>query len=116
MDKALKRANMGLKDMGTMEVNEAFSSVTIACGKILADELGHDKSQCDFSMAGDFKLGGKVNPNGGAIALGHPTGASGCRLPVTMLYEMEREKLSYGLAALCVGFGMGTCVIIEREG
>ncbi len=116
MDKALKRANLGLKDMDHMEVNEAFSSVTIACGKILADELGHDKSQCDFSLAGEFAEGGRVNPLGGAIALGHPTGASGCRLPTTMLYEMERKKQSYGIAALCVGFGMGTAVIIEREG
>jgi len=115
MDKALKRADLQLKDMAHMEVNEAFSSVTIACGKILADELGHDKSQCDFSVAGEFGEGGRVNPLGGAIALGHPTGASGCRLPTTMLYEMERKKQSYGLASLCVGFGMGTCVVIERE-
>ena len=115
MDKALKKANMQLKDMDTMEVNEAFSSVTIACGKILHDELGHPAADCDFSNAGDFRIGGKVNPNGGAIALGHPTGASGARLPCTMLYEMEREKYSYGMASLCVGFGMGTAVIIERE-
>ncbi|NHI93453.1 MAG: thiolase family protein [Candidatus Lokiarchaeota archaeon] len=116
MDKALKRAKVTLKDMDHMEVNEAFSSVTISCGKILADELGHDKSQCDFSAAGEFAEGGRVNPLGGAIALGHPTGASGCRLPTTMLYEMERKKQTYGIASLCVGFGMGTAVVIEREG
>lgn len=115
MDKAMKRANMTLKDMDVMEVNEAFSSVTIACGKILADELGYDKAFCDFSEAGEFAEGGKVNRCGGAIALGHPTGASGARLPCTMLYEMEREKYTYGMASLCVGFGMGTAVILERE-
>ncbi|MFX1450233.1 MAG: thiolase family protein [Promethearchaeota archaeon] len=115
MDKAMKRANMTLKDMEIMEVNEAFSSVTIACGMILSDELGYSKSQSDFSAAGDFAIGGRVNRNGGAIALGHPTGASGARLPCTMLYEMEKEKYTHGIAALCVGFGMGTAVILERE-
>ncbi|MHA1144042.1 MAG: thiolase family protein [Candidatus Helarchaeota archaeon] len=115
MDKALKKANMTLKDMDVMEVNEAFSSVTIACGKILSDELGHDKSQCDFTPEGELAEGGRVNPLGGAIALGHPTGCSGARLPCTMLYEMERKKYTYGMASLCVGFGMGTAVILERE-
>ena len=115
MDKAMKRANMTLKDFDTLEVNEAFSSVTISCGKILADELGYDKSQCDYTASGELAEGGRVNPNGGAIALGHPTGASGARLPTTMLYEMERKKYTYGMASLCVGFGMGTAVIIERE-
>ncbi|MHA1297964.1 MAG: thiolase family protein [Candidatus Helarchaeota archaeon] len=115
MDKAMKKANMTLKDFEIMEVNEAFSSVTIACGKILHDELGYPADQCDFSQDGDFAEGGRVNRCGGAIALGHPTGASGARLPCTMLYEMEREKFTYGIAALCVGFGMGTAVILERE-
>ncbi len=115
MDKAMKKAKMTLKDMDIMEVNEAFASVTIACGKILADDLGYDKSQCDFTTDGELAPGARINRNGGAIALGHPTGCSGCRLPTTMLYEMEREKKSYGIAALCVGFGMGTAVIIERE-
>ena len=99
-----------------MEVNEAFASVTIACGKILTDELGYDKSQCDFTPDGELAEGARINRCGGAIALGHPTGASGCRLPTTMLHEMEREKMNYGIAALCVGFGMGTAVVIEREG
>ncbi|MHA1266689.1 MAG: thiolase family protein [Candidatus Helarchaeota archaeon] len=116
MDKAMKRANMTLKDFDIMEVNEAFASVTIACGKILADELGYDRSQCDFTIDGELAPGARINRNGGAIALGHPTGCSGCRLPTTMLYEMEREKMSFGIAALCVGFGMGTAMIIEREG
>lgn len=116
MDKAMKRANMTLKDMEIMEVNEAFASVTIACGKILADELGYDKAQCDFTPSAELAEGARINRCGGAIALGHPTGASGCRLPTTMLHEMEREKMTYGMAALCVGFGMGTAMIIEREG
>ncbi|MHC1591389.1 MAG: thiolase family protein, partial [Candidatus Helarchaeales archaeon] len=115
MDKAMKKANMTLKDFDTLEVNEAFASVTIACGKILSDELGYDKAYCDFSADGELAEGGKVNPNGGAIALGHPTGCSGARLPCTMLYEMERKKYTYGMASLCVGFGMGTAVILERE-
>jgi acetyl-CoA acyltransferase len=116
MDKAMKRVNMTLKDFEIMEVNEAFASVTIACGKILADELGYDKSQCDFTPDGELAPGARINRNGGAIALGHPTGCSGCRLPTTMLYEMERNKYTHGIAALCVGFGMGTAIIIEREG
>ncbi len=116
MDKAMKRANMTLKDMEIMEVNEAFSSVTVACGKILSDDLGYDKAQCDFTPSGEIAEGARINRCGGAIALGHPTGASGCRLPTTMLYEMDREKMTYGMASLCVGFGMGTAMIIEREG
>ncbi|MHA1309889.1 MAG: thiolase family protein [Candidatus Helarchaeota archaeon] len=116
MDKAMKKANMTLKDFEIMEVNEAFSSVILATGKILHDELGYPASQTDFTPEGMLAPGDRVNRCGGAIALGHPTGCSGARLPCTMLYEMEREKYSYGIAALCVGFGMGTAVIIEREG
>jgi len=115
MDKAMKKVNMTLKDFEILEVNEAFSSVTVAAGKILHDDLGYPSSETDYTADGELAPGGKVNRCGGAIALGHPTGCSGARLPCTMLYEMEREKYTYGIAALCVGFGMGTAVIIERE-
>jgi acetyl-CoA acyltransferase len=115
MHKAMKRANMTLKDFDIMEVNEAFSSVVLASGKILNEELGYPASQTDITPDGELAPGGRVNICGGAIALGHPTGCSGARLPCTMLYEMEREKYTYGITGLCVGFGMGTSVILERE-
>ena len=94
---ALKKANLKLEDIGLIEANEAFAAQTLA----VAGELGFDKS--------------KVNVNGGAIALGHPVGASGARILVTLLYEMQKRDERYGMATLCVGGGMGVSVIVERE-
>lgn len=94
--KALRKANLRLEDMDIMEVNEAFAPVVLAWQR----ELGADMS--------------KVNPNGGAISLGHPLGASGCRIMATMLHELERTGGRYGLATMCIGFGMGVATIIER--
>ena len=79
-----------------IESNEAFASQACAVGK----ELNLDSE--------------KVNVNGGAIALGHPIGASGCRILVTLLHEMEKRDAKRGLATLCIGGGMGTAVIVER--
>jgi acetyl-CoA acetyltransferase len=101
--KALKRAGLKISDMGVMEVNEAFASVCIATAGewgIKFDDLLNDK---------------RYNPCGGAIALGHPLGCSGARLITTMLNEMERKNVKYGLATLCVGMGQGIATIIERE-
>jgi acetyl-CoA C-acetyltransferase len=93
--KALEKASLTVDDLDLIEANEAFAAQCIAVGK----ELG---------LPGD-----KVNVNGGAIALGHPIGASGCRILVTLLYEMKRRGAKRGLATLCVGGGMGVSTIVE---
>ncbi len=93
---ALAKANLSVDEIDIWEVNEAFASVPLAT----RNEIGFDDA--------------KLNVNGGAIALGHPLGMSGARLITTMLHEMERQDLHYGLAVLCIGFGMGLATIIER--
>lgn len=93
--KALKRAGMKLEQMELIELNEAFAAQYLACER----ELGLDRD--------------KVNVNGGAIALGHPVGASGARVTLTLLYEMRRRGLRYGLSTLCVGGGMGIAAVLE---
>jgi acetyl-CoA C-acetyltransferase len=94
--KALKNANLTIDDMDLIEANEAFAAQALAVGK----ELKWDKE--------------KVNVNGGAISLGHPVGASGARILVTLLHEMKKRDSQYGLATLCIGGGMGTSVIVKR--
>lgn len=93
---ALERANMSISDLDLIEANEAFAAQSIAVTK----DLGLDSE--------------KVNVNGGAIALGHPIGASGARILVTLIYEMIKRDAKTGLATLCIGGGQGTAVIIER--
>lgn len=94
--KALKKAGLSLDDIDLIEANEAFAVQSLAVAK----DLGFDMS--------------KVNVNGGAIALGHPIGASGARILVTLLYEMQKRDSKYGLATLCIGGGMGTTIIVKR--
>jgi len=98
--KALTKAGLTLKDIELIEINEAFAAQTLAVGKVLSDQ-GWDWN--------------KVNVNGGAIALGHPVGASGCRILVTLLYEMQKRNLSLGLATMCVGGGQGGAIVVERK-
>lgn len=93
--RVLDRAGLALEDIGTFEVNEAFASVVLAW----ADELGADLA--------------KVNPRGGAIALGHPLGASGARLMTTMLHYMRDEQIRYGLQTMCEGGGQANATVIE---
>lgn len=93
---AMKKAGLDLSDIDLIEANEAFAAQSVAVGK----ELGFDRS--------------KLNVNGGAIALGHPIGASGARILITLLYEMQRRQSHYGLATLCVGGGQGVAMIVER--
>ncbi len=95
--KALKIAGLTIDDMDLIEANEAFAAQSVAVAK----ELKFDMS--------------KVNVNGGAIALGHPVGASGCRILVTLLYEMQKRDAKKGLATLCIGGGMGCATVVERE-
>jgi acetyl-CoA C-acetyltransferase len=92
---ALEKANLKIDEIDLIEANEAFAAQSIAVGK----DLGLDPE--------------KVNVNGGAIALGHPIGASGARILVTLLYEMKRRNAKYGLATLCIGGGQGTAVVVE---
>lgn len=94
--KALARAGLRTDQIDVFEINEAFASMVLAWAK----ELEPDMS--------------KVNPNGGAIALGHPLGASGCRLMTTLLHELERRDARFGLQTMCIGHGMATATVIER--
>ncbi|MBS0338057.1 MAG: acetyl-CoA C-acetyltransferase [Proteobacteria bacterium] len=94
--RCLSRAGWEPKDLDLMEINEAFAAQAIAVNR----QMGWDTS--------------KVNVNGGAIALGHPIGASGCRILVTLLHEMQRRDAKKGLASLCIGGGMGVALAVER--
>ena len=94
--KAIKRAGLKVEDIGLVELNEAFASQSIACMRDLKFEAN------------------KVNVNGGAIALGHPLGCSGVRIATTLLHEMQKEDVKYGLATMCVGVGQGAAVIFEK--
>ena len=96
--KALARANLTLKDMDIIEINEAFASQVLGCLKLL---------EVDFNDA-------RVNPNGGAIALGHPLGASGARLALTASRELARRGGRYAVVSLCIGVGQGLAVVLER--
>jgi acetyl-CoA acyltransferase len=94
--KALKIAGLKLEDIGLVELNEAFAAQSLA----VIRELGLDPE--------------KVNVNGGAIALGHPLGCTGAKLTATLLHEMQRRKVRYGLVTMCVGGGMGAAGIFEN--
>ena len=94
---ALKRAGLTVADLDLVESNEAFAAQAAAVNR----ELGFDME--------------KVNVNGGAIALGHPIGAAGCRITTTLIYEMIKRDLTIGLATMCIGGGMGEAIIVERD-
>lgn len=100
---ALMKANMKLSDMDIIELNEAFAAQSL--GVIHELKAEHNVN--------DTWIAERTNVNGGAIALGHPIGASGNRILVTLLHEMKREKKEYGLASLCIGGGMGTAIIVK---
>jgi acetyl-CoA acetyltransferase len=93
---ALERAGLSIEDIGLVELNEAFAAQVLAS----MDELGisHDK----------------LNVNGGAIALGHPLGCSGARLLTTLIWEMRRRNVRFGLATMCIGVGQGCATIVEN--
>ena len=97
VNKLMGKLNMKVADMDLIEANEAFAAQSLA--------VGHDLG---FDME-------KLNVNGGAIALGHPVGASGCRILVTLLHEMQRRDAKKGLATLCIGGGMGCATVVERD-
>jgi acetyl-CoA acyltransferase len=95
--KALKAAGLNLDDIGLIELNEAFASQSVYCVR----ELGIDPE--------------KVNVNGGAIALGHPLGCTGAKLTATLLHEMKRRDVEYGIVSMCIGGGMGAAAIFKRS-
>jgi acetyl-CoA acetyltransferase family protein len=94
--KALTRAGVGIGAIDLVELNEAFAAQAVACMRLL--DLDPDL----------------VNVNGGAIALGHPLGASGARLVTTLVHELRRREARYGLATMCVGVGQGVTMVVER--
>jgi acetyl-CoA acyltransferase len=94
--RVLKKAGMTLDQIDLIEINEAFASVVLAWERELHPDMG------------------RVNVNGGAIALGHPLGCSGGKLMTTLLHELERTGKRYGLQTMCIGFGQGIATIIER--
>jgi acetyl-CoA C-acetyltransferase len=96
--KALQRAGLGLKDMDVIELNEAFATQVLGCLKLL-DIDAED---------------GRVNPNGGAIAIGHPLGASGARLALTAIRQLQRSHGRYALVTMCIGVGQGIAAVLER--
>ena len=96
--KVMAKADMKIEDFDIIEANEAFAAQSVAVGK----DLGIDVDK-------------QLNPNGGTIALGHPVGASGCRILVTLLHEMEAKDAKTGLATLCIGGGMGCATIVKRD-
>ena len=96
--RALERAGLEVKDLDVIEINEAFAAQVLACLKGLGLSPGDPR----------------VNPNGGAIAVGHPLGASGARLALTAVRQLQRGKGRYALAAMCIGVGQGIAVILER--
>jgi acetyl-CoA acetyltransferase len=98
MEKAVARAGLTMDDMSVIEINEAFASVVL-------------------QTAHDLQLEGRdddVNPNGGGISLGHPLGATGVRITATLLNELDRREARYGIASMCVGFGMAIAGVVER--
>ena len=97
MRKALERAGLAIDAIDLFELNEAFAAQSLA----VIRELGVDPA--------------RVNVNGGAIALGHPIGASGARVLTTLVYALRARKLRYGVAALCIGGGMGIAMVVENS-
>jgi acetyl-CoA C-acetyltransferase len=95
VQKALLRAGLKISDIGLMELNEAFASQSLACMR-------------DLELSTEI-----VNVNGGAIAIGHPLGCSGVRISATLIHEMRKRKVKYGLATMCIGVGQGAAIVYE---
>jgi acetyl-CoA acetyltransferase len=110
--KVLERTGLTLRDIDLVELNEAFAAQVLACEKAFAsdtfarEQLGRDRALGELDR-------GRMNVNGGAIALGHPVGATGTRLVLTLLTELKRRGLKRGLATLCVGGGQGAALLLE---
>jgi len=114
IDKLLKETGLSLNDVPLVEINEAFAAQVLACLKAMASE-----SFCREHLGRDEPIGelglDRLNVNGGGIALGHPVGATGARLVLTLLHEMKRRNVDRAIAALCVGGGQGAAMLLERN-
>ena len=114
IDKLLRQTGLSLSDVPLVEINEAFAAQVLACLRAMAsdkfcqDQLGRTSAIGELDME-------RLNVNGGAIALGHPVGATGARLVLTLLHEMRRRDVDMAIAALCVGGGQGAAMLIERK-
>ncbi|MFP4287531.1 MAG: thiolase family protein, partial [Candidatus Izemoplasmataceae bacterium] len=105
IEQAIKNTDLNFKDIELFELNEAFAAQSLGVIKDLENAYGVRKET----------ILEKCNVNGGAIALGHPVGASGNRITVTLIHEMIKRNNTYGLASLCIGGGMGTAIILKRS-
>lgn len=111
---ALKRAGLQLKDMNLIELNEAFAAQVLSCVKAMdSDQFAQEKLGL-AAKVGEINMD-HLNVNGGAIALGHPVGATGTRLALTLAKEMKKRNVQFGLATLCIGGGQGGSLILENE-
>ena len=111
---ALKRAGLKLKDIDVIEINEAFAAQVLACAQAFSSRRFAQEFLSSNEPIGNLDFS-KLNVNGGAIALGHPVGATGARLVLTIMKEMEKRDLRYGLVTLCIGGGQGGALILERK-
>jgi acetyl-CoA acetyltransferase len=113
IDKLLRQTGLELNDVPLVEINEAFAGQVLACVKAMASA-----DFCRTHLDRDAAIGeldpDRLNVNGGSIALGHPVGATGARLVLTMLLEMRRRNVDLGIASLCVGGGQGAAILLER--
>ena len=111
---ALRRAGLTMKDIGLVELNEAFAAQVIGCMRAFeSDKFAREKLDLPSALGAiDPAI---LNVNGGAIALGHPVGATGSRIVLTLMKEMVRRNVQFGLATLCIGGGQGGAMILEKE-
>jgi acetyl-CoA acetyltransferase family protein len=114
IDQLLRQTNLQLSDIGLIEINEAFAAQVLACIKAMASDTFCREQLGRSGAIGEIDPD-KLNVNGGAIALGHPVGATGARLVLTILHEMRRRNVPLGIAALCVGGGQGAAILLERH-
>jgi acetyl-CoA acetyltransferase family protein len=114
INQLLTRNGLELSDIPIFEINEAFAAQVLACVKAMASPSFAREHLNRETPVGELDMD-KLNVNGGAIALGHPVGATGARIVLTLLHEMKRRNLELGIAALCVGGGQGAAMLLERR-
>jgi acetyl-CoA acyltransferase len=112
--RALERTGLTLKDMGLVELNEAFAAQVLACKKAFESKEFAEQRFGKAEAIGELNID-TLNVNGGAIALGHPVGATGTRLVLTLMKEMMRRDVEFGLATLCIGGGQGGAMVLKKE-
>jgi acetyl-CoA acetyltransferase family protein len=114
IDKLLNQTGLSLSDVPLIEINEAFAAQVIACVKAMGSAKFCQEQLGRVGAIGEIDMD-RLNVNGGAIALGHPVGATGSRLVLTLLHEMKRRNVDLAIAALCVGGGQGAAMLLERK-